>query len=174
MVKNSKVGDWYLCQNHIEIRIYGCELAPYKLPKYLTMRIFSLEYFRKIINSDEIHFLSSKKKIKFKMKNQLGPFICNNREARPEADSLLQHMKFRNSFIWNYEPHGVINKLRLKVKLGPYIHHPRPHIEQYANQFKWVENTLVNMDNTVVDVENTLIDIEMKFDQSSFLHVPEL
>ena len=35
----TKMGDWYLYQNHTEIRIYGCELAPYKLSKY-----FMLEY----------------------------------------------------------------------------------------------------------------------------------
>ena len=28
---NHQVGDWYLYQNHTEIRIYGCQLAPYKL-----------------------------------------------------------------------------------------------------------------------------------------------
>ena len=32
---NHQVGDWYLYQNHTEIRIYGCQLAPYKIPKYL-------------------------------------------------------------------------------------------------------------------------------------------
>lgn len=42
LAKNNKVGDWYLYQNHTNIRIYGCELAPYKFPKYLSMMIFSL------------------------------------------------------------------------------------------------------------------------------------
>jgi len=60
--KQHKVGDWYLCQNHTEIRIYSCELAPYKLPKYLPMRLFSLEYYRQIINSNEVHFVKAKKK----------------------------------------------------------------------------------------------------------------
>lgn len=32
LAKNSKVGDYYPYQNHIEIRVYGCHLAPYKLP----------------------------------------------------------------------------------------------------------------------------------------------
>jgi hypothetical protein len=36
----AKIGDWYLYQNHTEIRVYGCELPPYKLPKYLPVRIF--------------------------------------------------------------------------------------------------------------------------------------
>jgi hypothetical protein len=43
---HTKTGDWYLYQDHTEIIIYGCELAPYKLPKYLHVRIFSLEYIR--------------------------------------------------------------------------------------------------------------------------------
>jgi hypothetical protein len=39
---NAKTGDWFLYQNHTEIRVFGCELAPYKLPKYVPVRIFSL------------------------------------------------------------------------------------------------------------------------------------
>lgn len=149
LAKNSKVGDWYLYQNHNEIKVYGCQLAPYIFPKYLPMRIFSLECFRHIINSNEVHFLFSRKKTQFKVKNQLGPFICKNREARPEAVRLLQQMKFKNSFIWKYDLHGVISKLRLKVKLGPYIHHPRPDIEQFSNQIEWVEIMLIDMDNVI-------------------------
>jgi hypothetical protein len=42
----AKTGDWYLYQNHTEIRVYGCEFPPYRLPKYLPVRIFSLEYIR--------------------------------------------------------------------------------------------------------------------------------
>jgi hypothetical protein len=32
----AKTGDWYLYQNHTEIRVYGCELAPYKLAQVST------------------------------------------------------------------------------------------------------------------------------------------
>jgi len=46
LLKQTKVGDWYLYQNHKETRIYGCVLAPYKLPRYLPMRLFALEYYR--------------------------------------------------------------------------------------------------------------------------------
>jgi hypothetical protein len=77
----AKTGDWYLYQNHTKIRIYGCELAPYKLPKYLPVRIFALEYIRKMINSDDIHFMSLKKKQQLRIKGQIGPFICNSRAA---------------------------------------------------------------------------------------------
>ena len=55
-------------------------------------------------------------------------------------------MEFKNSLIWQYDPHGVINKLRLKVKLGPFIHHPRLDIERFANQSEWLENTLIEVE----------------------------
>ena len=47
-----KTGDLYLYQNYTKIKVYGCKLAPYNLPKYVPMRIFSLEYIRQMINMD--------------------------------------------------------------------------------------------------------------------------
>ena len=102
--KQYRVGDWYLYQNHTEIKIYGCELAPYKLPRYLPMRLFVLEYYRKIINLDEVYFVKAKKKAQLRIKNQLGPFVCNNREAGREAEEILQRLKLKQSFMWRYDP----------------------------------------------------------------------
>ena len=73
--KQYKIGDWYLYQNHTEIRIYGCELRPFKLPKYVPMRLFSLEYYRKMLNSDQIHFTKENKKAQLRIKDHLGPFV---------------------------------------------------------------------------------------------------
>ena len=70
-----KNGDWYLYQNHTKIKVYGCELAPYKLPKDLPMRIFSLEYIRQMIKSDDIHFVSLKKKQQLRIKRKIGSFV---------------------------------------------------------------------------------------------------
>jgi hypothetical protein len=94
----AKTGDWYLYKDHTEIRVYGCELAPYKLPKYLPIRIFSLEYIRQMINSDDIHFVAFKKKQQLRIKGQIGYFICNNRAAGEEANKLLKEMKFNLKF----------------------------------------------------------------------------
>ena len=44
------VGDWYLYQNHTKIRLYGCELSPFKLPRYVPTRLFALEYYKQRIN----------------------------------------------------------------------------------------------------------------------------
>lgn len=62
--------------------------------------------------------------------------------------------------MWQYDPHGVITKMRTRVKLAPYAHYSVPEIERYANQTEWLENTLVDKDSTIVDVENALYDIE--------------
>ena len=99
----------------------------------------------------------------------MGPFICNLREAGDEADHILKEMKFQKSFIWRYDPQGFVTRLRKKAKLGPYIHHPIPEIEGYANQSEWVENTLIDRDSTKVDIENSLIDLDRQLDESSFL-----
>ena len=60
--ENFKTGDWYLYKDHIEIRVYGALLAPYKLPRFVTTRIFAFEYLRKILNANEVNFMASRKK----------------------------------------------------------------------------------------------------------------
>jgi hypothetical protein len=111
--KNVNTGDWYLYQNHSEIRVYGCELAPYKLPRYIPVRVFTLEYIRKIMNSDDVHFVSLEKKQQLQIKWQIGSFICNNRGTGDEVDKLLREMKFPTSFTWRYDPCGVISEMRV-------------------------------------------------------------
>jgi hypothetical protein len=64
----AKTWDWYLYQNHTEKIVYGCDLPPYRFPKYLPMRIFELEYIRKMVNLDEIHFVATNKKKQLRIK----------------------------------------------------------------------------------------------------------
>ena len=142
----TKKGDWYLYQNHTEIRVYGCELAPYKLPKYLPVRIFSLEYIRKVINFDDIHFVSLKKKQQLRIKGQIESFICNSRGTGEEADRLLKEMKFFVSFIWHYDPCETISEMRIKNKNAPYVHAPKPEMDKFVNQTEWELDTLVEIE----------------------------
>jgi len=53
------------------------------------MRLFALEYYRKMINLDEVQFVKAKKKVQLRIKDQLGPCICNSMEAGKEADEIL-------------------------------------------------------------------------------------
>ncbi len=126
-----------------------------------------------MINSDEIHFVKIKKKAQLRIKDHLGPFICNNREAGKEEDEILQRLRLKQSFIWTYDPHNFICNRRKKHKLSPYIHHRIPKNEQYANQSEWVEGTLVDQDSTQVAVDNVLVDLERRLDEDSFVQVSE-
>jgi hypothetical protein len=110
----TKTGYWYLYQNHTKIRVYRCEFPPYRLPKYLPVKIFALEYIRQMVNSNDIHFVSVKKKQQLKIKVKIGSFICNNRAAGEEVDNLLKQMNFTQSFTWNYDQFGVISELNVK------------------------------------------------------------
>ena len=97
------------------------------------MRIFSLEYIRKMLNSNEIHFVSTKKRSQFRIKTHIGSFVCNNISAGEEADKLLKEMRFRLIFAWPYDPLGIISKLSVENKTTSYTHNQRPEIERYVN-----------------------------------------
>ena len=138
------IGDWYFYQSYTIIRIYGCELPPYRLPKYVPMRLFALEYFRQFGNSDMIHFSGKGKKAQLKVKNQLGHLVLNKREEGwKEADRKLEGLGLKTSFLWKpYDPNHSISLRRVKYRLSSYDHVRLPHIEKYANQPKWKRGTL--------------------------------
>ena len=66
--------------------MYGYELYPFKLPKYVPMRLFALEFFRQIINADLTRFCNAKKKAQLRIKNQLCPYVIHSREAWKDAE----------------------------------------------------------------------------------------
>lgn len=82
---------------------------------------------------------------------------------------MLPELKFTRSFMWQYDPHEVISKMRTRFKTAPYEHYSVLEIERYANQTEWLENTLVDKDSTIIDVENALYDIEQQIYLSEFL-----
>ena len=86
-----------------------------------------------MISMDEVHFVSGKRKAQFKLKANVGSFICNTRETGLEADILQKKMGFF-SFTWSYDHHGIISTLRVELKTTPYTHTSRVKIEKYMNQ----------------------------------------
>jgi len=74
--------------------------------------------------------------------------------------------------MWTYDAYNFICNRRQKNKLSPYIHHRIFEIEQYANQSKWVEGTLIDHDSTKVVVDNVLMDLDKRIDEDSFVQVP--
>jgi hypothetical protein len=99
-----------------------------------------------MINSDDIHFVSLKKRQQLRIKGKIGSFICNSQGTKEEADRLLKEMKFFVSFIWHYDPCGVISEMRIKNKNVPYVHTPKLEIDKFTNQIEWELNTLVEIE----------------------------
>ena len=134
------------------------------------MRLFALEYFRQMINADLVHFCNAKKKAKLSIKNQLGPFVCNTRDAWKEVEIILEdHLKLQNSFGWEpYDPNIFIYDRKMKNRLSPYIHHRIPEIEQFANMDEWIEGTLVENKSEWASIENVMKDFEKTLDLDSF------
>jgi hypothetical protein len=81
-----------------------------------------------------------------RIKGKIGPFICNSRAVGEEVDKLLKEMKFSTSFIWRYDPSGIIAEMRSKNKSSPYAHTLKTEIEKYVNQTEWEVNTLVDIE----------------------------
>ena len=106
------------------------------------MRVFALEYIRKMIHANELHFVSAKKKVQFEIKAQIGPFICNSRAAGEVTEKIFKGMGFSHSFTWSYYPARIISKKRVEKKSTPYIHTHKYEIEQFMNEAEWIANKL--------------------------------
>ena len=70
-----RVRDWFLYKDSTILRIYGFTGEPYKLPAFLTPRIFALEFMRQRLHSEEEHFGAFKKSSNIKFPLKVGPFI---------------------------------------------------------------------------------------------------
>ena len=95
-----------------------------------------------MINLDDIHFVAFKKKQQLRIKGQIGPFIYNSRTTGEMVNKILKDMKFNISFMWLYDPCGIIVETRLRNKISPYAHVPKPEVEKFMNQSEWEVNTL--------------------------------
>ena len=74
-VVEQQVGDWILYKDFTVIRIYGVEKKSYKLPKFLTPRIFGLEILRQRFDSDYVHFTSRNQVGTFKLPVTVAPVV---------------------------------------------------------------------------------------------------
>ena len=75
------MGDWILYKEYTIIRMHGSKKIPYKLHKFLTPRIFTLEILRQRLDSDYVHFTSRNQDGTFKLPLIVGPFIVKIKNA---------------------------------------------------------------------------------------------
>ena len=53
---DTRIGDWYMFENHTILRIYGFEKKKYLFPTLLTPRIYALEFIRQKLVVDIDNF----------------------------------------------------------------------------------------------------------------------
>lgn len=116
------------------IRVYGSEDQPYRLPAFLTPRIFSLEVLRKRLHSDELHFSSKKHTSSFKVPITIGPLTVKNRAVIELIDDIMACFGFNLDFSCQYDPLEIISKKRKRQKRGNYEHQETPKMEQMTNK----------------------------------------
>ena len=103
------VGDWFLYKDYTMLRIYGFTGQPYRLPSFLTPRIFALEFMRQRLLSEEDHFCAFKKSSNIKFPFKVGTFIFKSKGSLAFIEKLLENMDFIKDVNVNYDPHHVIS-----------------------------------------------------------------
>jgi len=74
----------------------------------MPLRIFSLEFIRQSIATNQLHFLLAKKGHLFKLGILVGTFVVNSRQVFGVVEAFLREVNFDIGEAWHYDPHGVI------------------------------------------------------------------
>ena len=111
-----RIGDWFLYKDFTILRVYGFTGEPYKLPVFLTPRIFALEFIRKRLCAEEENFGAFKKSSNIKFPFKVGPFIFKNKSSLMIVEKLLEIMDFQNKQRINYDPHHIISQRKNQIK----------------------------------------------------------
>ena len=74
------------------IKIYGIEQEPYRLPMFLTPRTFVLEYVRKMIEIDNLHFVKSGKKGRTPLPIAMRGYVVSDKRGIEEIIKVLKFL----------------------------------------------------------------------------------
>ena len=87
--KSQSTGDWFLFDDYTEIRVYGAEFSPYRLPVFPVRQFYALEYIQQALKADHLHFISAKKGYILRLPIEIGPFVVNSRHAFSIAEKMM-------------------------------------------------------------------------------------
>ena len=128
-----RVGDWFLYKDFSILRVYVFTREPYRLPVFLTPRIFALEFMRQILYAEEEHFEAFKKSSNIKFPLKVGPFIFKNKSALVIVEKLLENMDFQKEQKVNYDPYHIISQRKQANKNKPFDHQVVEGLGEIAN-----------------------------------------
>ena len=109
------IGDWFLMQKYLVIKVYDFSATPFMLLVYLTSSVFALELIRQRISIDEDHFTAHRKDSWIRYPINLWPFVVKKPTTLPMVEKVLKAMKFQVTHAHNYDPKGVISQRRVQV-----------------------------------------------------------
>ena len=139
------------------LRIYGFTGHPYKLPAFLTPRIFALEFMRQRLQSEEEHFSAFKKSSNIKFPLKVGTFIFKSKGALDFIEKLLESLDFQKELRVNYDPHHVISLRKQANKNKPFDHQSVEGLAKTANLLQFTEMTKSGKDAHTVPITATQI-----------------
>ena len=102
------------------IRVYGFEAKPYKLHKFLTGKIFVLEYLRQRLSVENEIFIKHKKVSSIKFKFIMEPFVVEFVVVLTVVYKIMKSMSFQIDKSLIYEPKKIIHQRKLDVNLSGY------------------------------------------------------
>ena len=101
---NELVGDQFLYKEFTVLRVYGFENDPYRLPIFLTKRIFVLEFLRQRLHVKSEIFLKHKKASNTKFKYTIEHFLVNSTATLTVVQRILKSMNFQVDKKDKYDP----------------------------------------------------------------------
>ena len=119
---NDPIGDWFLYKDFTLLRLYGFEDEPYRLPMFLTKKIFVMEFLRQRLQVESEIFLKHKKASNMKFKYTIEPFVGNSTAALTVIQNILKSMNFQVDKKTNYDPKHIISHRKIASRLGTYEH----------------------------------------------------
>ena len=102
------------------MRVYGFEGEPFRLPKFVGRRLFSLEFLRQRLVAENDNFIKHKKASSLKFIFTMEPFVVKSILVANVLDQILRSMGFESDKALKYDPKGVMNQRRMEASFRGY------------------------------------------------------
>ena len=145
-----RVGDWFLYKDYTVLRVYDFTGQPYRLPSFLTPRIFALEFMRQRLLSEEEHFGAFRKSLNIKFPFKVGPFIFKGKGALTCIERLMEPMEFIKDVNMSYDPHQVISLRKQANRNKPFEHQAVEGLSETANLLTFTDESNAEAEAKVV------------------------
>ena len=98
-----------------------------------------MEFYRKRLLLNELHFGSVKQPNYFHIPKYVGPFYIISLSVVHYLEGFIQKLSLDKDEVVSHDPHVAISKQRLENKNSTYEPNPRPNLVSIANKYSWEE-----------------------------------